>query len=86
MALISELHLIDPNKLQSKVQLLPPFFFFSVVSYENVCGIALFFIDPTLNATNCVITLTIFFVGIGIMCLVKLRSIFTQPNAIAVSP
>ena len=59
-------------------------FYFMIVSYENACGIALFFIDPAMNTTNCVITSIIFFVGIGIICLVKIKRPCCQSNVVDV--
>ena len=78
-----ELYYVNVEILPSEHDILS-LFFFMIVSYENVCGIALFFIDPTMNTTNCVITSIIFFVGIGIICLVKFKRLFSQSNAIDV--
>ena len=80
-ATLYELYYVNMIVLPSEHEIFSSFFFM-IVSYENVCAIALFFIDPTMNTTNCVITSIIFFVGIGIICLVKFKRLFSQSNVV----
>ena len=57
-------------------------FYNIIVSYENAFSIGLFFIDPTLNVTNCVIMLTLFYLGIGIIFVFK----FTKASSLIPLP
>ena len=58
------------------------FFYNTIASYESAFSIGLFLIDPTMNVTNGVIMLTVFYLGVGVIFVFK----FTKASSLIPLP